>query len=204
MTNKLETTIQRLVGSKSDEEAKKVYAEWQSYDTDLDEYGYVAPQLAAEKLINAVNNTNAHIYDAGCGTGKVGAVLHSVGYKHLQGGDFSESMLQRAQSLNIYEKLSTADFTQPLDYVDNYFDAAISVGVWKDHFGPVFTEELVRIVKTGGFIALTVRPQFMPAFNPIAETLESSGTAQIVCNETGDYIKGQQSTAHYIVIQKNS
>ena len=76
MSNKLEQTIQRLVASKSDEEAKQVYAEWQSYDSDLDAYGYIAPQLMANKLIAEVDEPDALIYDAGCGTGKVGAALH--------------------------------------------------------------------------------------------------------------------------------
>ncbi len=202
MSDKLEQTIQRLVASKSDEEAKQVYAEWQSYDSDLDAYGYIAPQLMANKLIAEIDDPGALIYDAGCGTGKVGAALHTAGYQQLEGGDLSESMLERAEALGVYQHLSVADFAQRLDYNDNYFDAAISVGVWKDHFGLVLTNELLRIVKPGGHVALSIRPQFMPAFDAIADTLTKDKAIRICCNDLDDYIKGQQSTAHYVVMQK--
>ena len=202
MSNKLEQTIQRLVASKSDEEAKQVYAEWQSYDSDLDAYGYIAPQLMANKLIAEVDEPDALIYDAGCGTGKVGAALHTAGYQRLEGSDLSESMLERAEALGIYQRLSVADFAQPLAHKNSYFDAAISVGVWKDHFGPNLTNELLRIVKPGGHVALSIRPQFMPAFDAIADILTKDETVRICCNDLDDYIKGQQSTAHYVVMQK--
>lgn len=38
MSNKLEQTIQRLLASKSDEEVKQVYVEWQSIDCALCSY----------------------------------------------------------------------------------------------------------------------------------------------------------------------
>ena len=111
-------------------------------------------------------------------------------------------MLERAKTLGVYQRLSVTDFSQPINYADNYFDAAISVGVWKDHFGNTLTNELLRMTKPGGHIALTIRPQFIGVFEDIAAQLAASQTARVCCNDLDDYIKGQQSTAHYVVIEK--
>ena len=106
MNNQLEKNIQQLVNSRDKEETKEIYAEWQSYDSDLDAYGYVAPDTAAALLMDQLPDKNARILDAGCGTGKVGTVLHAAGFQQLEGADFSESMLDRAKALGIYNNLS--------------------------------------------------------------------------------------------------
>lgn len=204
MNNKLENSIQRLVNSRDNEETKEIYAEWQSYDSDLDEYGYVAPQTATTLLMEQLADKNATIFDAGCGTGKVGTLLHAAGYQQLEGADLSESMLSRAQSLGIYKNLSTADFSKTLDQADASFDAVISVGVWKDGFGEKFTHEMVRLAKNGATIVVTVRPQFMPALESVLDSLTNDGVIQVVSNQVHDYIKGQNSTAHYVVLRKSA
>ena len=204
MNNQLEKNIQQLVNSRDKEETKEIYAEWQSYDSDLDAYGYVAPDTAAALLMDQLPDKNARILDAGCGTGKVGTVLHAAGFQQLEGADFSESMLDRAKALGIYNNLSIADFSTSLDQQDASFDAIIAVGVWKDGFGEKFTQEMVRLTKKDGAIVFTVRPQFMFAAEPIVESLTTSGLIQVVSNQEKDYIKGQDSTAHYIVLQKTA
>lgn len=203
---KVEKTIQRLVASKSNTESKEVYAAWQSYDEDLDDYGYVAPKTAVDLLVKLLKNTdtktNAHIYDAGCGSGKVGAYLTELGYQHLSGGDLSESMLERAAARNVYTKLSTANFSESIDEPDNYFDAAISVGVWNDAFGENLTSEMLRIVKQNGTVLFTVRPQFMDAAETQLELLLIDGAITNLQKQIGDYITGQNSEAYFISFQR--
>jgi len=204
VNNQLEKNIQQLVNSRDKEETKEIYAEWQSYDSDLDGYGYVAPDTAAALLMDQLPDKNARILDAGCGTGKVGTVLHAAGFQQLEGADFSESMLDRAKALGIYNNLSIADFSKSLDQQDASFDAIIAVGVWKDGFGDKFTREMVRLTKKDGAIVFTVRPQFMFAMETILESLTDSGLIRVVSNQEKDYIKGQDSTAHYILLQKTA
>jgi len=202
--NRIDKTISRLVASRSNNEAKEIYHQWQSYDSDLDQHGYVAPQIAVDKLVKILDDKNALIHDAGCGTGKVGVLLNQAGFTRIEGSDLSESMLQRAENHTIYNKLSVADFSTSLDEADKKFDAAISVGVWKDSFGPSFTKELVRITKTGGIIIMTVRPQFFPALESVLQELQNERSIDVISNDIDDYMTGQQAKAHFIALSRLS
>ena len=202
--SRVEKTIQHLVASNSNEEAKQTYAEWQSYDEDLDAYGYVAPQIAVALFSRMQCNTNAAIYDAGCGSGKVGSLLAAAGYQQLTGADLSESMLQRAAKGGAYQQLKIADFSMPLDEPDNHFDGLISVGVWNDGFGEKLTSEMIRITKPGAAIVFSVRPQFMDALEPLLQAFESQRLIKTVTRERADYITGQGSKAHYVGFYKSN
>ena len=199
---RIDKTIRRLVASRSNSEAKEIYHQWQTYDSDLDQHGYVAPRIAVDKLVKNLADKSSLIHDAGCGTGKVGVLLNQAGFTRIEGSDLSESMLERAENHGIYEKLSVADFSAKLDEPSEHFDAAISVGVWKDSFGPSFTKELVRITKKGGMIVVTVRPQFFPALENVLDELQTNGSIEIVCNDLDDYMTGQQAKAHFVVLRR--
>ncbi len=195
---RVEKTIQRLVASNSNEEAKQVYADWQSYDEDLDAYGYVGPQNAVAILTRMLGNTDAAIYDAGCGSGRVGSLLAAAGYQNLTGADLSESMLQRAEQTGAYQQLKTADFSTHIDEPDNRFDGLISVGVWNSGFGEILTQEMIRVTRSGGSIVFSVRPQFMETLEPLLQELEAKRIINSVTRERADYITGQGSEAFYI------
>lgn len=201
--DKVEKIIQGLVASNSNDEAKKAYAEWQSYDEDLDAYGYVAPRISVDKLRHMLPDTNASIYDAGCGSGKVGNLLAAAGYQQLTGSDLSESMLQRAQLTGAYQALKIADFSKPLEEPDNHYDGLICVGVWNDGFGETLTAEMLRITKPQASIVLSVRPQFMPSLEPQLQQLQSQQVIASVKMERSDYITGQKSEAFYVAIEKS-
>ncbi len=200
---KVEKTIQKLVASSSNEEAKQTYADWQSYDEDLDAYGYVAPKIAADLLCQMLSDTNACLYDAGCGSGKVGTQLAAAGYRNLTGADLSESMLQRAQLTGAYQELKIADFSEPLTEPDNHYDGLISVGVWNNSLGEFLTTEMLRIIKPEAPVVFSVRPQFMPALETQLKELESQQAISSVTMERSDYITGQKSEAFYIALRKN-
>lgn len=196
--DKVEKTIQNLVASNSNEEAEQVYADWQSYDEDLDAYGYVAPKIAVALFTRMLGDSSATIYDAGCGSGKVGVLLAAGGYRQITGADLSESMLQRAEQTGAYQQLKTADFSTTLEEADNHFDGLISVGVWNDGFGEKLTQEMIRIIQPGGSIVFSVRPQFMDTLEPLLQALESQQVITSVTRERADYITGQGSDAYYI------
>ena len=58
------------------------YASWaEHYDTDLiDAYGYMAPTDAVAGMMTLGLPSDAHILDAGCGTGQAGALLAAAGF----------------------------------------------------------------------------------------------------------------------------
>ncbi len=90
----------RVLNATSKDELATVYGEWaEQYDTDLvDEMGYVAPVIASQLLQEYVDDLNARILDAGCGTGLVGEDLHQKGYHNLEGFDYSVQMLEKPKT----------------------------------------------------------------------------------------------------------
>ena len=88
---KLEGLITRLVNTDDQQEVRQLYRQWSaSYDSDLDNYGYVAPEVGVTLFEQLVDNPNALIHDAGCGTGQVGQLLQQRGYGNVVGSDFSD------------------------------------------------------------------------------------------------------------------
>ena len=96
--DRLHKLVNKLIVATDPAEVVRLYAEWaERYDSDLDEFGYVAPQIAIEAFIPLVKDTNALIYDAGCGTGTVGKLLGEHGYNNIVGADFSDEMRKLAE-----------------------------------------------------------------------------------------------------------
>src|SRR5690625_7992294 len=89
--------------------------------------GYVAPELVARELAGLVE-PEAHVLDAGCGTGLAGAHLKSLGVEQIDGIDLSNGMLELARSKQAYSKLREADLTSRLVIPDNSYDAATAGG----------------------------------------------------------------------------
>lgn len=152
----------RVLNAKDTHELMAAYAEWADrYDGDLlDEMGYVAPVIASKLLQEHLEDKDARILDAGCGTGIVGEVMSKDAYSNITGLDYSADMLEKAREKKVYKELSQADLTKPLSTPDDTYDAIISVGTFTcGHVGPSAFGELVRITRPGGYICLTVREQ---------------------------------------------
>jgi len=151
----------QVLNASSKEELAVAYSEWvDEYDSDVNEMGYVAHELAGKLLIRHLENKAARILDAGCGTGLVGEFLHKQGYLNIDGLDYSEHMLTKAKEKTVYQTLRQADLTSILNISDNRYDATISVGTFTtSHVGPEAFIELIRITTPGGFICFTVREE---------------------------------------------
>ena len=69
-SERLEAIIGRLVAAYDPDDIQSAYADWaDSYEQDLDFYGYLAPQTGTELFHAALPNLSATVLDAGCGTG---------------------------------------------------------------------------------------------------------------------------------------
>ncbi len=201
---KLEDIVNHLVSATDPDEVRQLYQQWSdSYDDDLDSFGYVAPEIGAGLFAETVKDKAAKIHDAGCGTGLVGALLKRLGYSNIHGSDFSAGMLDRAQLTNCYKTLELADFSQPLSIADNTFDAVISIGVYTKRFKQIFLTEVLRTLKPAGSVVFTCRELY---FDEVADTVKQMHADKIICKSSvqfNDYMTGQNASAFYVVLEKS-
>lgn len=151
--------VQWVYESTNDKELEDRYDQWAAdYDNDLaEEFAWNAPQNATDVFIKHVDK-QAHILDAGAGTGLVGECLVSAGYKDLAAMDLSKGMLDEAESKNLYNAFHQMALGGDLDFKTDEFDAVISVGVFTQGHAPANSlDELARITKPGGMVVFSLR-----------------------------------------------
>ena len=154
----LDPRLARNYGEKNSDEVRFTYRDWaDTYDSELlDEFGYQAPNAAVETLQKHLPSLDSVILDMGCGTGLVGELLHSLGYRHLDGLDLSPEMLEKAKARGIYRTLGEADLTETLE-IEQIYDAVICVGVFSHQRSQAF--DLVKLfagLKPNGVLVATV------------------------------------------------
>lgn len=204
MNSDLNSLINRLIASTDSAETKMLYAEWaDSYEGDLDGFGYVAPQLGTAIFAELMPDKNVLIYDAGCGTGLVGHHLSKIGYSHIHGADFSPDMLAKAKELAVYEKLMTADFCAPIPTDSNSYDGLISIGVYSSRFSTYFLPEMLRILKPNGPMVFSCRPHYFEDDVKIQlDKMESDRSISDLAIIEKPYMQAQDANAHYISFRK--
>ncbi len=157
------------------------YDEWAaSYESDMGDHG--GPAEAVQALARYVAPV-ARILDAGCGTGLAGQLLASRGYRNIEGLDLSEGMLREAGKKNCYTALHRQRLGEPLDFETGVFEAVLAVGVFARAHAPSRSLiELTRIVKPGGYVIFTLRPEFYVAtdFKQTMADLTDSGGWRLV------------------------
>ena len=199
---------ERVLNAVNKEELASAYSEWaETYDTDLvDEMGYVAPVLTCELLLEYLENVQAKILDAGCGTGLVGSYLYQHDYHNVEGFDYSSAMLKKAKAKSIYRDLYQGDLTTTLKLPDNHYTAIISVGTFTSgHVGPEAFEELIRITHPEGYLCFTVRDQAWEKDNYRSTLidLEQKGLWKLVEERTMPYIQQEGSNCKICLYQKS-
>ena len=205
MENQQEQNRVQWVYSASDpQELARRYDQWaREYDSDLDNaFGYLGPALAAGYFAKYVP-LNAHILDAGAGTGLVGVELSKKGYFDINGLDISDGMLEEARKKAVYRELDQMTLGETLAYANSEFDAVISVGVLTLGHAPASSlDELVRITKSGGHIVFSLRPDVYDkyGFKEKHAELEQAGLWKLV--EVSDDVKimpkGEPEVAHQV------
>ena len=135
------------------------YKNWANlYDTDMSSWGYAYPQQLSKILKNKLKlKKTIKILDAGCGTGYVAEVLSKLNYKHIIGIDFSNEMLKIARSKKIYKKLLCQSLNKKIKLRSKQFELIVCTGVLTSgHVGPSAINELVRLMKPGGFFICSI------------------------------------------------
>ena len=179
-----QNSVQWIYTSKDNEELRERYDQWaKEYDEDLEKnHDYQAPKITAGYITRYVP-TGARILDVGAGTGLMGEVLTNLGYNNQIAIDLSQGMLDLAQQKNVYQELHQMVLGEILDFPTNSFDAAVSTGVFTQAHAPASSfDEVVRIVKPGGYIIFTLSTDSYKnaGFKEKFDTLESEGKWKLV------------------------
>ncbi len=179
-----ESKLQWIYTSKNKEELEQRYDVWAGeYDNDLDELlGWLGPKVGVEVFARHVPQS-AVILDAGVGTGLVGVELKGLGYTDITGMDMSQGMLDEAAKKGLYRQLDQMVMGEKLDYADGAFDAVISIGVLTLGHAPAESlDELVRVTKSGGHVAFSLRPDVYEerGFKEKQSALEAAGRWELV------------------------
>ena len=144
---------------KKTDEVMKYYDEWgieNKYDQDMLDWNYTGPKETAEVFMKYQKNSDAKIYDAGCGTGLVGVELQKYGYNNFFGADLSKKLLDLVPK-NLYQKLDQVDLNKNINEKNDCYDAVLCVGTFTfGHVKPPALDEFIRITKPGGHICFTI------------------------------------------------
>lgn len=188
------------------------YDEWaDAYDRDVSNEAYAGPRAIAEfyhrirEQSEQTPRENVKVLDAGCGTGLVGVVLQDMGYKHVDGFDLSDSMVEVAEKTNSYQELKGGiDMNQKIeDYEDNEYDASLACGVFTlGHVPPESINELIRITRQGGYIIVSTRKSYYNStnFQEVVDQLQTDGKVKLLEHwKDGPYIT--EEGAHYWAFQ---
>lgn len=139
------------------EDAARLYAGWaQTYDTDFaQDMHYVLPMAVARAY--ALAGGKGPVLDLGAGTGLCGAALRALGANPVDATDLSPEMLAVARGKAIYRDLFAGDLLARLPCGDGAYAGAVSSGTFTHgHVGPEALNEVLRVVRPGGWIALSV------------------------------------------------
>lgn len=153
-------TLDKVYTAQNHTELMEAYRDWAGdYESDtVGRFGYVAHIVSAEALDKALDNKEACILDAGCGTGLVGEELAQKGYSIMDALDYSREMLDEAERKKVYRKCMQADLSNPLDIADDSYEAVVCTGTFTyGHVKAHAFDELIRITRPGGIICFTIR-----------------------------------------------
>ncbi len=144
---------------KTTDEVMKYYDDWgikNKYDKDMEEWNYTGPKETSKIFEKYATNKNIKIYDAGCGTGLVGAELKKYGFLNFYGADLSQKLLDLVPK-GLYKSLDKVDLNQPIDIENDTYDAVMCVGTFTfGHVKPHALNEFIRITKNNGLICFTI------------------------------------------------
>ena len=144
---------------KTTDEVMRYYDDWSlknKYDQDMVDWKYSGPKETVEVFKKYTKDKDIKIYDAGCGTGLVGAELKKFGYNYYDGADLSQKLLDLVPK-NLYQKLSKVDLNKKIEVQDNTYDAIMCVGTFTfGHVKPPALDEFIRITKNKGLICFTI------------------------------------------------
>jgi predicted TPR repeat methyltransferase len=178
------------------EELSDYYDRWsESYDNDLEKFGYVAPRIAAELLSKQEIDRAMPVLDAGCGTGLTGLQLQRCGFDRITGVDISPASLEKARQKGCYRDLKQQNLNEPLDFAADQFAAAQCVGTLT-HVENIaeLMREFCRVVRPQGVVLFTQRTDLHDdRFKSVIDDVSAAGLwTRILRTGPGAYLPGHE------------
>lgn len=145
---------------KTPEDSKRLYAQWaNTYDQSFaQEYAYIMPEHVARAYVNA--GGYHPVLDVGAGTGLCGQALRERGLDHIDATDITPQMLEVAKAKGIYQALFQGDILAGLDVDTGHYAGIVSSGTFTHgHVGPEALDEVLRLVRSGGWIVISINSE---------------------------------------------
>jgi len=151
-----------LVDSSDPSHTVKFYDAWSEKFCDdmvvIGNYnGYIK---CAEAFVKLGLNHNVSILDLAAGTGLLGREIAGHGYTMIDGLDQSLGMLGKARKQDIYKNYihATVDYLGSIPVNDESYDALVcSNGFAPGQIYPSSLHELLRVLRPGGYILITMK-----------------------------------------------
>ena len=157
----------------------EAYNDWaRSYDQDV--WGSGNPYIALMSGLAGryIQNREAAILDAGCGTGNMAALLYLLGYRNLTGIDASAGMLAAAEAKGIYRNLHQGLLGESIKLPSEHYDALTAAGVLTHgHAPPESLRGLLTLLKPGAPIIFSISKIAVEdgGYGPVMAALEAEG-----------------------------
>jgi predicted TPR repeat methyltransferase len=145
---------------KTPADSLRLYADWaETYDqTFAKEHAYIMHEHVARAYVNA--GGYQPVLDVGAGTGLCGQALRERGLDHVDATDISPDMLKVARAKGIYHDLFEGDILAGLDVEAGKYTGITSSGTFTHgHVGPEAIDELLRRVRSGGWIVISINKE---------------------------------------------
>jgi len=185
----------------------RLYSDWaDTYDQELKDWSYVAPEKTVEVFKKHVADTTTKILDVGCGTGLVGSLLQDGGYSCIDGLDLSSRMLTKAEETCAYENLFLRDIMEAATLPKKQYQAVISVGIFsKKHAGPSGLNNIIRLLSKDGIACITITADTYreEGYQAKLAQLVEQGDCSIIEESQEAYIIGQNVHSRILVLRKN-
>lgn len=187
---------------------REAYDAWASeYDADLETSGYLTPGRIAEALFEHLPDLGAPIMDYGCGTGLSGAALKAVGYRAIDGADLSQGMLDIADGLAIYRRLSLVEPGQPPASSLSEYRAITAAGVVsKGAALPAVYGQLLDVMQPGALLAFSLNDLSMadPDYRNLVSDSVAAKRVRILSEQHGPHLAkyGKNSGSTVYVLER--
>jgi ubiquinone/menaquinone biosynthesis C-methylase UbiE len=183
-----EERLKAVYGSTDAKQLEQAYDEWAAeYDQDLAAFGYTTPAIILGLAARHIPTDAGEVLDAGAGTGIVGQLLATIGYRELVALDLSAGMLEVARKKAVYSALHQAALGGALPFDDDRFAGMVCVGTFTaGHVGPDALDELVRITKPGGVFVYSLTESLYDSFQQKQDALVRAGKLQAL-EESGEF-----------------
>ncbi|WP_323770535.1 class I SAM-dependent methyltransferase [Antarctobacter sp.] len=156
--------LETAYGLETPDDNRRLYAQWAAtYDVEFAvDMDYMLPLHVAEAY--AAAGGQGPVIDLGAGTGLLGAALNSCRVGPVEATDLSQEMLDVAAKKGLYGRLFTGDLLDRLPVDDGAYAGAVSSGTFTHgHVGPEALDEVLRVVRPGGIVALSINAEHWAA-----------------------------------------